>query len=288
MYALVGVRYRNATACHSDERSVDALLNSGIFAEGTPPVVITTPHMDGIPVSTDIPTNIGMYNARIAADVAQARRRGERLFMIGGDCTHVTGVFSGLQAAHGAKARIGLVWFDAHGDFNTSKTTLSGMLGGMPVAVCAGLTHPQWRTLAGITVPLPTERIVMVDVRNLDPKERALIESTDVTVVPCAEEALRRAMEALVVQCDYIYLHIDEDILDIRYVPNHMTAEPNGPDMATVQSAIRTVATVAGPKLVAQALVSVMNTGDGAATSVASGIELIRTMKSVWNYSSEV
>jgi hypothetical protein len=38
--------------------------------------------------------------------------------------------------------------------------------------------------------------------------------------------------------------------------------------------------------LVAQALVSVMNTGDGAATSVASGIELIRTMKSVWNYSS--
>jgi arginase len=160
------------------------------------------------------------------------------------------------------------------------------MLGGMPVAVCAGLTYPQWRTLAGISVPLPTERIVMVDVRNLDPKERALIESTDVTVVPCAEQPLHRAMEALVAQCDYIYLHIDEDILDIRYVPNHMTAEPNGPDMATVQAAIRTVATVAGPKLVAQALVSVMNTGDGAATSVASGIELIRTMKSVWNYSS--
>jgi arginase family enzyme len=91
-------------------------------------------------------------------------------------------------------------------------------------------------------------------------------------------------MEHLVPQCDYIYLHIDEDILDIRYVPNHMTAEPNGPDMATVQAAIRTVAEVAGNKLVAQALVSVMNTGAGAETSVASGIELIRTMKSVWNY----
>ena len=284
MYALVGVRYRNATACHKDERSVDALIASGIFASGTSPVATTTPTMDGIPEHADIPTNIGMYNARIAADVAQARRRGERVFMIGGDCTHVTGVFSGLQAAHGAEARIGLVWFDAHGDFNTSKTTLSGMLGGMPVAVCAGLTHPQWRMQAGISVPLPTERIVMVDVRNLDPKERTLIESTDVTVVPCETDALKAAMEHLVPQCDYIYLHIDEDILDIRYVPNHMTAEPNGPDMATVQAAIRTVAEVAGNKLVAQALVSVMNTGAGAETSVASGIELIRTMKSVWNY----
>ena len=284
MYAIVGVRYRNATACHNDERSVDALITSGVFAEGTPPTVITGPTMEGIPEHTDIPTNIGMYNARIAADVAQARRRGERVFMIGGDCTHVTGVFSGLQAAHGAEARIGLVWFDAHGDFNTSKTTLSGMLGGMPVAVCAGLTYPQWRSHAGISVPLPTERIVMVDVRNLDPKERTLIESTDVTVVPCQSDALRAAMADLVSQCDYIYLHIDEDILDIRYVPNHMTAEPNGPDMATVQAAICTVASVAGNKLVAQALVSVMNTGDGAETSVASGIELIRTMKSVWNY----
>ena len=94
MYAIVGVRYRNATACHHDERSVDALLKSGVFHTGTEPVAITTPTMDGIPEQADIPTNIGMYNARIAADVAQARRRGERVFMIGGDCTHVTGVFS--------------------------------------------------------------------------------------------------------------------------------------------------------------------------------------------------
>ena len=40
-----------------------------------------------------------------------------------------------------SKLRIGLVWFDAHGDFNTVKTTLSGMLGCMPVAVAAGLPH---------------------------------------------------------------------------------------------------------------------------------------------------
>jgi arginase len=283
MYSLIGVRYRNATVCTQDERSVDALWSSGVFGGKRAPQQFVTPTMDGIPEVADIPTNIGRYNARIAADAAAIRRRGERVFMIGGDCTHVTGLFAGLQIAHGAAARIGLVWFDAHGDFNTTKTTLSGMLGGMPVAVCAGLTHAEWRIQTGITAPLPTERIVMVDVRNLDPKERTLIEATDVTVVPCADAPLASAMQRLAAACDYIYLHIDEDILDIRYVPNHMTAEPNGPDMATVQAAISTVHRIAGDKLVAQALVSVMNTGDGAATSVASGVELLHTMTSVWS-----
>jgi arginase family enzyme len=89
-------------------------------------------------------------------------------------------------------------------------------------------------------------------------------------------------MERLVAECEYIYLHIDEDILDKRYVPNHGTAEPNGPAMDEVVAAIHTVADVAGDKLIAQALVSVYNVGEGAATSVASGIELLHHMHAVW------
>ena len=42
-------------------------------------------------------------------------------------------------------------------------------LGGMPVAVAAGLTYPKWRELSHIVAPLPTDRIVLVDTRNLDP-----------------------------------------------------------------------------------------------------------------------
>ena len=156
------------------------------------------------------------------------------MVMIGGDCTHVTGMYAGLTHAHGPHARIGLVWFDAHGDFNTQHTSISGMLGGMPVAVCAGLTWPRWREHAGITDILPTNRIVMVDVRNLDVAEAQLIRATDVTVVPCEPTPLSHAMQSLVAECDYIYLHIDEDILDKRYVPNHGTAEPNGPSMQEI------------------------------------------------------
>jgi arginase family enzyme len=122
----------------------------------------------------------------------------------------------------------------------------------------------------------------MVDVRNLDPAEETLIRATDVTVVPCQSQPLREAMQRLVATCDYIYLHIDEDILDQRYVPNHGTAEPNGPSMDDVKHAVSVVAAVAGEKLIAQALVSVYNVGEGAAISVASGIELLAHMRAVW------
>ncbi|MEZ4614225.1 MAG: arginase family protein [Caldilineaceae bacterium] len=81
-----------------------------------------------------------------------------------------------------ARRRIGLVWFDAHGDFNTPKTTISGMLGGMPVAVAAGLGYANWRLGSHIVAPLPTERILMVDVRNLDPLEEQLIHATAVAI----------------------------------------------------------------------------------------------------------
>lgn len=282
MTAVIAIRYRNATPCQGDERSVDALLNSHVLdVHGVAPYVLT-PTLAQDDITDDIPSNIGKFCANIAHDVATARRAGERIIMIGGDCTHVTGVYAGLTHAHGPHARIGLVWFDAHGDFNTQHTSISGMLGGMPVAVCAGLTWPKWREYAGIRDILPTNRIVMVDVRNLDVAEDALIRATDVTIVPCQPQPLRAAMEQLVTSCDYIYLHIDEDILDKRYVPNHGTAEPNGPSMADVKAAIDVVAQVAGATLVAQALVSVYNVGPGADISVASGIELLAHMHAAW------
>ncbi len=120
--------------------------------------------------------------AGIAANVRAGLKAGEPVLVLGGNCNALVGVLAGFEGAYGADARIGLVWFDAHGDFNTPKTTLTGRLGGMPVAVSAGLAYPEWRATAGLSAPIPTDRIVMVDVRNLDPKERTLIEATDVTI----------------------------------------------------------------------------------------------------------
>lgn len=288
---VVGVRYRGSRLAVRDERCLDAYVSSGAYQAAGVPVTVTEPRMPEAQRMPDEPDNLGLLGGAIAEQVAAARRAGSAVLMTGGDCSHITGVIGGLQDAHGPAARVGLIWFDAHGDFNTPKTTLSGMLGGMPVAVAAGLAYPFWREQSHIQAPLPTERIIMVDVRNLDKPEEQLIRATDVTIARVAEGFngdvdLTSAVAQLAERCDYLYLHIDSDILDQRYVPNHGTREPNGPDMAQVQAAITTV--MATGKVAAYAVVSVYGEGEGADVTRSSGIELIRGGLETWSRSGTV
>jgi len=200
--------------------------------------------------------------------------------MTGGDCSHLTGIVGGLQQAFGAAARIGLVFFDAHGDFNTPATTISGSLGGMPVAVCAGLAYPRWREGAKIHAPIPPDRIILVGPRNLDPEESRLIKATGVTVVDLPGTELERAVNDLAEHCDLIYLHIDADILDEAFVPDHGTREPNGPDIDQVLEAVATVMHTG--KVQAYAVVSIYAGGSHRARDVASGIALIQGGLRAW------
>jgi arginase len=281
---VTAVRYRGSRPAKGDERALDAYAASDVYHHAQVPVAISEPglpeHLRG-EAETD---NLGVLGAAIATEIATARRAGRAILVTGGDCTHSTGILGGLQDAHGPAARIGLVWFDAHGDFNTPKTTLSGMLGGMPVAVCAGLAHPRWRERSHIVAPLPTDRILMVDVRNLDPPEEQLVRATNIVIAAPAPgfpgEELPRSVADLAVRCDLLYLHIDSDILDASLVPNHATSEPNGPSMRQVLAAIETV--MASGKVAVLAVVSVYGEGQGSAVSVASGIELIRGGLESW------
>jgi arginase len=281
---VIGVRYRRSTPASGDERALDAYLASNVYDAARVPVDIFEPNLAPDAQSHAEIENLGLLGGIIADVVGTARRKGNAILMTGGDCTHVTGVLGGLQDVHGPAARIGLVWFDAHGDFNTPQTTLSGMLGGMPVAVCAGLAHPLWRERSHIAAPLPTDRILMVDVRNLDPLEEQLLRATDVVVAAPAPgfpgADLDKAVAELAGRCDMLYLHIDSDILDVSFVPNHGTREPNGPNLEQVQAAIDVVMKTG--QVVAFAVVSVYGEGQGNQVSVASGIQLIRSGLESW------
>lgn len=282
---VIGIRYRRTDLAPDDERSLDAYAESNVYASAGVPFSVLEPRFPENQRVSFEPDNLGVLGGLVADSVAEAHRSGKAIVMTGGDCCHISGIFGGLQDVHGPDARIGLVWFDAHGDFNTPHTSLSGMLGGMPVAVCAGLAYPTWREGSHIAAPIPTDRIVMVDVRNLDEPEEQLIRSTDVTIVPnvdgVIDSSLERAITDLADRCDLIYFHIDSDILDASYVPNHGTREPNGPNMAQVQAAIDTV--MATGKVAAYAVVSVYGSGEGRERSVESGIELVRSGLQSWS-----
>jgi arginase len=242
------------------------------------------PVMEPAELSGDPIVDLGRYNAKIGDAIAAGIANGAHPMMLGGTCSHLIGMLSGLQQAYGPTSRIGLVWFDAHGDFNTPRTTHSGMLGGMPVAVAAGLCHPAWREGAGQTVPLPTDRIVMVDVRNLDPEEATLIGATDVTIAAFGDDGLIDDIETKVAQLaqhvDHLYLHVDADVLDASLQPNHPTAEPNGPGLDQTNRALAAV--MATGSVRAFSVVSVNPTGPDGSISLESAIGMIRAGAAAW------
>ncbi len=281
---VVGVRYLGDRPAAGDERALDAYIDAGVYDAADADVAIVEPRFPEAQRTNDKETNLGLINGQIAEAVAAARQKNRALLMTGGGCTHITGILGGLQDAHGPDLRVGLVWFDAHGDFNTPHTTITGSLGGMPVAVAAGLAFPRWREGSHIVAPLPTDRIVMVDVRNLDPAEEKLVRAVGIPVTAPAEgfpgEPLGPAIDALAERCDALYLHIDADILDERYTPDHSTKEPNGPDMQQVLAAVERV--MATGKVIAFAVVSVYAGGPHREIDVSSGMELIRGGLASW------
>ena len=91
---------------------------------------------------------------------------------------------------------------------------------------------------------------------------------------------LAKAIDQLASECEVIYLHIDEDVLDARYVPNHGTVEPNGPDLDTTLSAIRAVLDTG--KVRGYGLVSVNVRGEGGDESLASAMKLLTSGVREW------
>jgi arginase len=256
---------------------VDRLTEAGAVVDQV--VSVSAPKMPGDPI-----LELASINARVAKAVAAALRQDVRPVLLGGNCSHIIGMISGIQQAYGPTIRLGLLWLDAHGDFNTPRTSLSGMLGGMPVAVAAGLAWPEWREGAGQQVPLATNRIVMVDVRNLDEAEEALIRATDIEIARFGEDfdpgSICEAIDRLAARCDQLYVHVDADILDAALQPNHPTVEPDGPG---VEAVVGVLGHAFGTgKVCAFALVSVNPDGAEGEISLASGAEVLSRGVRAW------
>ncbi len=268
--------------------AADAYIAGGIVDRlaviGGQVELIAEPSLDASELDADPIVNLGRLNAKVAASVVAAVQANAAPVLLGGTCSHLIGMIAGMQQAYGQELRLGLLWLDAHGDFNTPYTSYSGMLGGMPVAVAAGLCHPAWRELAGQRAPLPANRIVMVDVRNLDDREEVLIRSTDVTIARFGEgfdtAPIEVAIDRLAADCDLIYVHVDADILDASLQPNHPTAEPDGPDLATVIRVLDYA--FATGKASGFGVVSVNPNGEEGAVSLASGTAMIVAGTKAW------
>jgi arginase len=184
----------------------------------------------------------------LAVAVKRTVKAGRFPIVLSGNCNAAIGTLGGLGGD------IGVVWFDAHGDFNTPETTTSGFLDGTGLATLVGRC---WKALAA-TVPgfqaVPEADVVLAGAHDLDPSERAALESSRLTVLPASVlrdgAALRRVLEDMARRVRGVYLHVDPDVVDPKYGRANRYAVPGGISPAELRAAVEEV----GRRLVIRAV----------------------------------
>jgi hypothetical protein len=242
--------------------------------------------MDTVSLTEDEKKEYGAWNkdaleSRHIGRLVAGKRLNEGLIIgLLSDCTDLLGMLAGLQQLRttgitpesserspqreglaGPKPlRVGLIYFDAHADFNTPETTLSGMLGGMDVAVAAGLCLNRLRLKTGLDPALPTRYIVFGCLRDVDPLEQELLDRSDcaylsVEDIRSLSNAIENQMVRLSLLTDAVYVHVDMDVLDPSEVSGHRLTAPAGPTSRELAAAIRKIFSY--PKAAAIGLASI-------------------------------
>ena len=158
------------------------------------------------------------------------REQGGFILFLGGDHS----ISIGTVAAVAEGRNVGLIWVDAHGDFNTPETTPSGNIHGMPVAVLTGKGAPE---LVNVGYPGPKvdpAHIVMVGIRSLDPLEREALRRSGITIFTMRdvdEFGMATVARRVITQLnglDYVHVSLDMDSLDPEVAPGVGTPVPGG------------------------------------------------------------
>lgn len=152
----------------------------------------------------------GIYALASACDAADFP------IFLGGDHSMAIGTISGMAA----KGPLGVIWIDAHGDFNTPETSPSGNIHGMPMAVLTGLGHPDLVNLGTPGAKLRAQDIVMIAIRDLDLQERIALSHSGIIVYTMRDidelgmaTVARRALARLN-RLPRIHVSLDMDALD--------------------------------------------------------------------------
>ncbi len=171
----------------------------------------------------------------ISASVRDARSNGHFPLVLSGNCSTSLGTVAGLSG------KVGVIWFDAHGDFNTPETTETGFFDGQALAA---LTGRCWSALTATIPgfePVIDQNVALVGARDLDPSERVLLSLSCVARVDASLEKLDATLLSLARSVDGVYLHIDLDVLDCDEVRVNRYSAPNG---LTIDRLIESVARI--------------------------------------------
>ena len=216
---------------------------------------------------------------RISGAVATSLQAGRFPLVLGGD--HSLSVGSIRGAAKNRK--LGVIWVDAHADFNTAETTPSGNIHGMPLAALCGLGDPRLVSLWDETPPvIDPQRVAILGARDLDPGEKQNLREAGVMVQSMEQidrlgmtTALEKCIERVSRDADGIYLSFDMDALDPRHAPGVGTPVNGGLTFREAHLACEVVAETG--KLIGMDMVEVNPILDVQNTTAIHAVEFIRS-----------
>jgi len=213
---------------------------------------------------------------RLADDVATAVDGGHFPLVLGGDHSIAIGTVGGV-----ARDRdIGVVWFDAHADFNTPQTTPSGNVHGMPVAAFLGVgpfADTDWAPAAGVD----PGNVAMVGLRSVDSAEGEALRESDVATYTMNDvdqrglpDVTRDALSVASEGTDCVHVSLDMDFLDPTEAPGVGTPVRGGASYREGHTAMEIVSRTLGSRLVSMELVEVNPVLDDHNRTAELGVEL--------------
>ncbi|MEO8504824.1 MAG: arginase [Acidobacteriota bacterium] len=149
---------------------------------------------------------------------------------VGGDHSISAGTIGGVTHYD----RAGVLWIDAHGDYNTPDTSPSGNIHGMPLAALRGFGAPELVNVGRPGPKLPAEDVVLIGLRDLDNEEKRMLRSSGMGIYTMSDidargiaTVLREALERLE-HVDRLHISLDMDCMDPREAPGVGTPVTGG------------------------------------------------------------
>jgi len=217
----------------------------------------------------------------VAERVNAALENGSIPVILGGDHSIAVGSVAGLASFYRRRdQRVGVVWFDAHGDMNTAETTPSGNIHGMPFAAILGRGAKELTHIGGFAPKVYAEDCVLIGARSIDPEEAVSIRSSGVRVVTM-RELDERGMSAVMEEAMWIasrrtagfHVTMDMDFVDPDFAPGVGTPVPGGPTYRESHLAMEKIAD--SGKMLSFELTEVNPVLDVANRTAELGVQLI-------------
>lgn len=173
---------------------------------------------------------------QLAAKVQEAAEEGDFPIILGGDHSIVLGSLAGMSASCAKKGKkLGVLYVDAHGDFNTCDTSLTGNIHGMCLSGSCGYGIPELTDLYFKGRKVDPANVCYVGLRDIDPEEKLLMKKAGVTVYTMSDidrTGFHHVMEQVQAffkdRVDCIHLSFDMDVIDPQFAPGTGIQIPGG------------------------------------------------------------